>query len=64
VPNKPERILYLPLDIGKNVHWMRADTGAGRVVHPSHPLLADQSGYAYWQQCVCSYTRPRWSARS
>jgi len=51
----PDRILYLPLDVGKNVNWMRADTGAGRVVHSSQALLADQSGYAYWHQCVSSY---------
>jgi len=51
----PDRILFLPLDIGKNVNWMRADTGAGRVVHPSHPILSNRSGYAYWQQSVFSY---------
>jgi hypothetical protein len=52
---EPDRILYLPLDIGKNVHWMRADTGAGRVVHPPKDLLANRTGYAYWQQCVLSW---------
>ena len=28
----PERILYLTLDIGKNVNWSRADTDTGRMV--------------------------------
>jgi hypothetical protein len=51
----PDRILYLPLDIGKNVNWMRADTGAGRVVHPPKALLAYQEGYAYWRDCVRGY---------
>jgi len=50
-----DRILYLPLDVGKNVNWMRADTGAGRIVHPSKDLLTDQTGYTYWQQSVFSY---------
>jgi transposase len=51
----PDRILYLPLDVGKNVNWMRADTGAGRVVHPPRELTTDQKGYRYWQQCLLSY---------
>ena len=50
-----DRILYLPLDIGKNVHWMRADTGAGRVVHPPKDLLANRTGYTYWRQCMLSW---------
>jgi transposase len=50
-----ERILYLPLDIGKNVHWFRADSGAGRNVHLPQPLTTDQVGYTYWQQCLRSY---------
>jgi hypothetical protein len=33
--------------------------GTGRVVHPSHPLLSDESGYAYWQQAVFSYLASR-----
>ena len=51
----PDRILYVPLDIGKNVHWMRADSGAGRLVHPPKELLANRIGYAYWQQCLSSW---------
>jgi len=51
----PDRILYVPLDIGKNVHWMRAVTGAGRIVHPPKELLANQTGYAYFQQCLLSW---------
>lgn len=51
----PDRILCLPLDIGKNVHWMQAETGAGRVLHPPEPLLSDQSGYTYWHQWVLSH---------
>ena len=53
----PDRILYVPLDIGKNVHWMRADTGAGRIVHPPKELLANRIGYTYWQQCLSSQAR-------
>jgi hypothetical protein len=51
----PDRILYLPLDIGKNVHWMRAETGAGRVVHPPQKLLSNRIGYTYWRQCALSW---------
>jgi hypothetical protein len=51
----PDRILYVPLDIGKNVHWMRAETGAARVVHDPKPLLTDQDGYRYWSRCLTTY---------
>lgn len=51
----PDRILFLPLDIGKNVHWMRADTGTGRVVHPPKKLTTDQAGYTYWYGCARQY---------
>ena len=33
---------------------MRADTGAGCIVHLPKELLTDQTGYAYWRQCACS----------
>jgi len=46
VANYPAgRILYLPLDIGKNVHWFRADTAAGREIHRPTPLTTNQVGY-------------------
>lgn len=45
-----ERILYLPLDIAKNVHYFRADTAAGRPVHPPAPLPTDQAGYDYFHR--------------
>jgi hypothetical protein len=49
------RVLVVLLDIGKNVHWMRADTGAGRVVHRPKKLLSNRTGYTYWRQCAFSW---------
>jgi hypothetical protein len=49
------RILFLPLDIGKNAHWMRADTGSGRVVHAPKKLTSDQAGYTYFCQTTRGY---------
>lgn len=51
----PDRIVYVPLDIGKNVNWMKAETGAGRVVHEPTPLTTDMGGYFYWSHCLSSY---------
>ena len=51
----PARILYCPLDIGKNVHWMRAESGAGVLLHPPKPLPTNYEGYREWQQCLHSH---------
>ena len=48
----PDRIVYLPLDIGKNVNWVRAETGSGRILHPPKALTTDYEGYLYWKQHV------------
>jgi hypothetical protein len=46
----PDRMLFLPLDIGKNVHWFQALTGSGRIVHPPKALTTDYEGYLYEKQ--------------
>lgn len=51
-PLAPARILYVALDIGKNVHWLRADTGAGQVVQAAQPLVTTQAGYATCAQLL------------
>jgi hypothetical protein len=51
----PARIVFMPLDIGKNVHWMRADTAAGRQMHEAKALTSDQAGYRYWRKLLRAY---------
>lgn len=51
----PDRILYVPEDIGKNVHWFKMETGAGRVIHEPKELLANYEGYFYYGHCLRHY---------
>ena len=45
----PERILYLTLDIGKNVNWSRADTDTGRMVIAPQEFSTSHEGYLLWR---------------
>lgn len=45
-----ERILYVSLDIGKNVNWSRADTASGRMVMAPQEFSTTQEGYLLWRQ--------------
>lgn len=51
----PERIVYVTLDIGKNAHWSRADSGSGRMVRSPQEFSTTQEGYLRWRQQLGSY---------
>ena len=46
----PDRIVYLTLDIGKNVNWSRADTANQRIVMEPQEFSTTHQGYLLWRQ--------------